>query len=110
MTASRKFVVGPASAISTRCQRGFERNSSGSPRALFGGIVARHANVAAQRQRADAVIGGPAAHAPEARTEADREDVHAHAKQPRHDEVAPLVDQDHQAQADGRCYNAGQHV
>ena len=27
------------------------------------------------------IVGGPAAHAPEARTEADRKDVHAHAKQ-----------------------------
>ncbi len=39
--------------------------------AFFGNIVARHADISAKRQNADAVIGGAALHAEQARAEAN---------------------------------------
>src|SRR2546430_2831298 len=67
----------------------------------FGQILSGHAHVAAKRQRAHAVVRCSAFPSKQPRSEADGEDIHPHAQEARHDEVAPLVDHDHQAQHEG---------
>jgi len=68
--------------------------------ALLDRVVARHADVTAERQPADAVIRVAALYSPEARAESDGKHVHAHAAPFRDDEVAPLVEQDEDAEYD----------
>src|SRR5438445_4396813 len=76
---------------------------------LFRRIIAGHAHVAAERQRAQAIIGWPAARPNEARADANGENLDAHTKQPGDEEVAPFVDQNHDAQPDRDRYDSRQH-
>ncbi len=69
--------------------------------ALFQGIVTGHAHVTAEGQRAEAVIGVTTLHAKNARAEAERKHVHAHAAKLGGHEVSPFVDKNHDAQDDG---------
>src|SRR6266436_2460515 len=61
-------------------------------------ILSRHAHVAAQRQRAYAIIRRSPLPPKQPRPESDGEYVHAHAENPRCDEVSPLVHQNHHSQ------------
>ncbi len=65
---------------------------------LFVWILARHLNVAAEGQQADAVVGIAALEAPDALSEADGEDLDADAAKFCNGEVAELVDDDHDAE------------
>src|SRR6202011_992424 len=62
-----------------------------------GGILTRHAHVAAQRQGTHAIVCWAALPAEQAWPETDREHVYAHAEHPRRDEVPPLVHQNQYA-------------
>ena len=59
----------------------------------IGDVLASHANVAAEREGADAPVGGAALDAEKTRAEADGEHVHANAKEAGDNEVAPFVDE-----------------
>ncbi len=74
---------------------------------LFGGIVTGHADIAAQRQDAQAIVGGPAAPTGDPGTEADGENLDAHAKGAGNNEMAPFMNQDHHAQPDDYRNDAG---
>ena len=73
-------------------------NSRGSSVRCVHGILAAHLDVAAERDRVDAVVGLAAAEADQPLAEADGELLHPHAQPLGHGIVAKLVDQDHEAQ------------
>ena len=62
------------------------------------GVLAGHLDVAAERDRADAVLGVAAAELQQLRSEAEREGQHADADPPRRQEVPELVDEYQNAQ------------
>ena len=64
----------------------------------FGEVLTGHADVAAERDSAEAPIGLAPLEAEEARTEADGEDVDANAKEAGDDEMSPLVNEDDDAE------------
>ena len=70
----------------------------GIARINFGDVLSRHADVAAERQRADAPIGVAALDTEKARTETDGEDIDADAEETCSDEMAPFMDKDNDAQ------------
>ncbi len=94
------FIAGPGQRDQHPLPARLGEKFIGIALALFERIVARHLHVAAQRQRADAVVGVAALHAPQARAETDGKNLHAHAKGFGDDEMSPLMDQDHDAQND----------
>ena len=64
-------------------------------------VFARHLHIAAERQRADAVVGIAAAEAGQALAKSDGEDVNPDAAQLGGGIVAKLVHQNHDAEHDG---------
>ena len=64
----------------------------------IGDVLAGHADVAAERDGADAPVGGAPLETEEARAEADGEDVDANAEETGDDEVSPFVDEDDDAE------------
>ena len=80
----------------------FDRNSSGAPVTRFVRILAGHLHVAAERQRADAVLGVAAAEAEDRRVEAELKLQHADADALGGEKMAELVDEhehaEHEAQ------------
>ena len=73
----------------------------GRAAARFQRVLARHLDVTAQRQGADAVVGFAAAKAGQPLAEADGEDIDANAKPFGGGKVAELVHQDHDAEHHG---------
>ena len=71
------------------------------PGAFFHDVVARHADVAAERERAQPVVGVAALYTEQPRAETEGENIHADAAELRGDEVAPLVHENHDAEDDG---------
>ena len=69
--------------------------------ARFQRILARHLDVAAQRQRADAIVGIAAPEAGQALAKADGENVHPDAKRLSGGIMAELVHQDHDPEHNG---------
>ena len=61
-------------------------------------ILAAHLDVAAQRDRVDAVVGLALAESDQPLAEADGKLLHPHPEPLGHGVVAELVDQDHEAQ------------
>ncbi len=61
-------------------------------------ILSRHPHISTERQRANSVIRRAAFPTKQARPKSNRKHIHAYAKQTRHNEMAPLVDQNHHAQ------------
>src|SRR5207302_3147032 len=70
-------------------------------RVLIHRVLARHFHVAAERYRADAVVGFGLAETEQPFAEADREDFHPYFKEFGRRIMAPFVNQDHYAQHDG---------
>ena len=73
----------------------------GRAAARFQRVLARHLDVAAERQGADAVVGVAAAKTSQTFTEADGENIDPNAKPFGGGKVAELVHQDHDAEHDG---------
>src|ERR1700692_3434206 len=63
-----------------------------------GHILTGHAHVAAKWEGTNAPIRVAAFPSKEARTKADGENVHANFEEPGHNEMAPLVNHDHQTE------------
>ncbi len=91
-------MAGPAIAIRKRCQREWFMNSRGSSERSIHGILAAHLDVAAQRDRVDAVVRLAPAEANQPLAEADGELLHPHPEPLGHRKVAELVNQNHEAQ------------
>ncbi len=73
----------------------------------FAGIVAGHLDVSAEGKGGDAVVGVAALEAEEAFAEADGEDLDADAAELGDGEVAELMDEDHDAEDDGKFKDGG---
>ena len=97
-TASTMFITGPMIRIWNRCHLVFDRNSSGWPDRGSSGILAGHLHVAAERNRADAVLGVAARDLQDLRPEAERKREHPDAEPPRREEVPELVHEDQHAE------------
>ncbi len=80
----------------------------GAGAGVFRGL-AGHLDVAAERNRADAVLGVAAPEGKQFRPEAQGERQHADADAPRHHEMAQLVDEDEDAEHEDEG-NDGDHV
>ncbi len=93
----RRAGDGDDEALPARMRHEFVRRSA----ARLQRILARHLHVAAERQRADAVVGIAAAEADQALAEADGEDVNPDATQFGGGIVAKLVHQNHDAEHHG---------
>src|ERR1019366_7738447 len=97
-TARRMFMAGPATAITKRCQRGCDMNSSGAPLRDSSGFSPRHFHVSAQRQCADAIVRSTTAEARKALAEPDGKYINAYTKPFSSSVMAELVHQDHDAE------------
>ena len=76
---------------------------------FFAGDFAGHLDVAAEGQDVDLVVGFAAAEADEALAEADGEGFDADAAPLGHDEVAELVNEDHEAEHEEELDDGGDH-
>ena len=79
----------------------FDRNSSGAPGPLFVRVVAGHLDVAAERQRADAVLGVAAPEAEDRRVEPELELQDADADALGGEEMPELVHEHEHAEHEG---------
>ena len=94
--------------MNMRCQRGFEVKAPGSSRQFrrpgtsrfCSGALARHLHESAQGQQADLVVRIAVFEAEQARSKAKGERLDAYPAELGHDEMAKLVDHDHDADKD----------
>ena len=102
-TARRMFITGPMMRIWNRSHFVSRQEFVGTARAGVVGILARHLHVAAERNRADAVLGVATSDLQQLRAEAERERQHADAEPARRQEVTELVHEHEHAKDEQEC-------
>ena len=107
MTASARFITGPITSTWKRCHFDLREELVGGAGAGIFRVLAGHLDVAAERDRADAVFGVAAPERQQLRAEAQRKRQDADADPPRHHEMAELVDENQDAEDKNESQNAG---